>query len=341
MPVAGILTGGGDAPGLNAVIRAVVRRLKPEGWAILGILRGWRGLLERHTVELDLASTSGILHVGGTILHTSRTNPYKRPEDARRLEANFRDLGLDALIAIGGEDTLGVANRLSESGFPVVGVPKTIDNDLAGTDVTFGFDTAVSIATEAIDRLHTTAASHDRVIVVEVMGRHAGWIALHAGVAGGADYILVPEDPVDLDAVAKAVLRRREHDKRFSIIVVAEGAKLGEAEVVKEADADEFGHVKLGGIAERIAKEIEKRTGAETRSVILGHVQRGGSPTAFDRMLASRYGVLAAELVLEGRFGTMAAMRDGRLQAVPLREAAKGLRTVPQELLNFARVFFP
>ncbi len=340
MPIAGILTGGGDAPGLNAVIRAVVRRLEPEGWRVVGILYGWRGLLERQTVELDAQSTSGILHVGGTVLHTSRTNPYKSPDDAQRLEANVRALRLDALVAIGGEDTLGVANRLAEAGFPVVGVPKTIDNDLPGTEITFGFDTAVSIATEAIDRLHTTAASHDRVIVVEVMGRHAGWIALHAGVAGGADYILVPEQPVDLEAVAEAVRRRRQRGKRFSIIVVAEGAKLGDSEVVQEGPQDEFGHGKLGGIGERVAREIERRTGAETRSVVLGHVQRGGSPTAFDRMLASRYGVLAAELVLQGRFGTMAAVRDGRLQAVPLREAARGLRTVPEELLKFARVFF-
>jgi 6-phosphofructokinase 1 len=340
MQTVGILTGGGDAPGLNAVIRAVVRRLSREDCRVLGIRRGWRGLLEIDTVVLDLGSVSGIVHLGGTILGTTRTNPYKNQADGRRLEENFRSLGLRALIAVGGEDTLGVAYRLHAAGFPVVGVPKTIDNDLSGTDQTFGFDTAVSIATEAIDRLHTTAASHDRVIVVEVMGRHAGWIALHSGVAGGADYVLVPERKVDLDAVCRAIARRRERGKNFSIIVVAEGAELPEGAVTRDATTDAFGHVKLGGIGEALAEEIEKRTGHETRSVILGHVQRGGTPTAHDRWLASRYGVLAAEMVLRGEFGMMAAQRGGQFRAVPLQDAVAELRTVNDALLDFAAVFF-
>jgi phosphofructokinase-like protein len=340
MPTVGILTGGGDAPGLNAVIRAVVRRLLPERYRILGIRYGWRGLLDNDTVELDLASVSGILHLGGTILGTSRTNPLKKPEDAARAEANLRALGLDALVAMGGDDTLGVAHRLSESGFPMIGVPKTIDNDLSATDVTFGFDTAVSIATEAIGRLHTTAASHDRVIVVEVMGRHAGWIALHSGVAGGADYILVPERKVDIEAVCRAILRRKERGKNFSIIVAAEGAEFEEETVTRDASRDAFGNVKLGGIGEVVAGEIEKRTGHETRSVVLGHVQRGGTPTAFDRMLASRYGVLAAEMVLQKKFGMMAALRGGKFQPVPLGDAVAELKRVDDALLRFASVFF-
>jgi phosphofructokinase-like protein len=337
----GVLTGGGDAPGLNAVIRALVKRGSAFGDRFLGIRKGWKGVLERDAFALDAAAISGILHRGGTILGTSRTNPYKKDGDRARLEEGFRALGLDALVAIGGEDTLGVAARLSESGFPVVGVPKTIDNDLSGTDVTFGFDTAVSIAVEAIDRLHTTAESHDRVLVVEVMGRHAGWIALHAGVAGGADFILVPERPADLDAVCAAVLRRRERGKSFSIVVAAEGATLTEGAVTKDAEKDAFGHVKLGGIAERVAKAVESRTGLETRSVVLGHVQRGGTPTAFDRMLASRYGLLAAEMVRDGKFGWMAACRGGRFEPVPLREAVEKLKTVPPELLDLAATFFP
>ncbi len=336
----GILTGGGDAPGLNAVIRAVVRRSIPRGARILGIRHGWRGLLTMETTPLDGAAVSGILHRGGTVLGTSRTNPYKKPEDALAVEANFRALGLDVLVAIGGEDTLGVAAKLSSAGFPVVGVPKTIDNDLSGTDTTFGFDTAVSIATEAVDRLHTTAESHDRVIVCEVMGRHAGWIALHAGMAGGADYILVPERPVDVGAVCAAITRRREAGKMFSIIVVAEGAVLVGGEVTKDAGKDAFGHVLLGGIGERLAGEIERRTGYETRSVALGHVQRGGTPTAFDRWLGTRYGLLAADMAHEKRFGMMAAFRGGAFAPVPLAEAVASLKTVPPELLDLAATFF-
>jgi ATP-dependent phosphofructokinase / diphosphate-dependent phosphofructokinase len=340
MKTIGILTGGGDAPGLNAVIRAFAKRSFPRGHRLLGIRHGWRGLLERETVPLDAAAISGILHRGGTILGTSRTNPYKKPDDAQRLETNFATLGLDALVAIGGEDTLGVAAKLSKAGRPVVGVPKTIDNDLSGTDTTFGFDTAVAIATEAVDRLHSTAESHDRVIVCEVMGRHAGWIALHAGMAGGADHILVPERPVDLEAVCAGIRRRREAGKAFSIIVAAEGAVLPEGEVTKDAAKDAFGHVKLGGIGERLAAAIERATGFETRSVALGHVQRGGTPTAFDRWLATRYGLLAADMVEDGRFGMMAAYRGGAFVPVPLADAVAALKTVPAEVLDLAASLF-
>lgn len=340
MKTVGILTGGGDAPGLNAVIRAVVRRSLPRGYRMTGLRQGWRGLLEKNTVELDAKAIGGILHRGGTILGTSRTNPYKNERDARLAEANFKALGLHALIAIGGEDTLGVAAKLSAAGLKVVGVPKTIDNDLSGTDTTFGFDTAVSIATEAVDRLHSTAESHDRVIVCEVMGRHAGWIALHAGMAGGADYILVPERPIDLNAVCAAIGRRRARGINFSIIVAAEGAVLPEGEITKDAEKDAFGHVKLGGIGERLAKAIEQRTGFETRSVQLGHVQRGGTPTAFDRWLGSRYGLLAADMVNDGQFGMMAAYRGGVFVPVPLADAVKALKTVPAATLDLAATLF-
>ena len=340
MTTVGLLTGGGDAPGLNAVLRAIVRRSLPRGMRMIGIRHGWRGLLNLETTALDASAVSGILHRGGTILGTSRTNPYKNPEDARRVEANFSALRLDALVAIGGEDTLGVAAKLSAAGFPVVGVPKTIDNDLSGTDITFGFDTAVSIATEAIDRLHSTAESHDRVIVCEVMGRHAGWIALHAGMAGGADFVLFPERLVDVDAVCAAVKRREARGLRFSIIVAAEGARLAEGEVTKAEETDAFGHAKLGGIGERLAHEIEARIGCETRSVQLGHVQRGGTPTAFDRWLGSRYGLLAADMVDERKFGMMAAYRGGIFEAVPLASAVAQLKTVPAALIDQASALF-
>jgi 6-phosphofructokinase 1 len=339
MKTVGILTGGGDAPGLNAVIRAVVRKLVPEGYRILGIRYGWKGLLDKDTVELGVEQVSGILQLGGTILGTSRTNPYKREQDARLAEENFGALGLDALVAMGGEDTLGVANRLSQAGHPVVGVPKTIDNDLPGTDVTFGFDTAVGIATEAIDRLHTTARSHDRVIVVEVMGRHAGWIAVHSGLAGGAHHISVPERKIDLDTVCATVVRRRERGDRYSIIVTAEGAELAEGTVTQDTTTDAFGHVKLGGIGETIASAIEERTGHETRSVTLGHVQRGGTPTAYDRVLATRYGMLAAQLVIDGKFGTMAAFNDGKFGPAPLEEVAGPLRVVDDAFLELVETF--
>jgi phosphofructokinase-like protein len=344
----GILTGGGDAPGLNAVIRAAVRRSTAKGHTVVGILHGWKGLLEKETRPLDRAAISGILHRGGTILGTSRTNPYKKPEDANRLKENFRALGLDALIACGGEDTLGVANRLSAEGFPVVGVPKTIDNDLSGTDVTFGFDTAVTIATEAIDRLHSTAESHDRVIVVEVMGRHAGWIATHAGIAGGADAILIPERPGRIEAIVAAIERRRAVGKNFSIIVVAEGVVLAEESapgggaatkpasgpVLKDAATDAFGHVALGGIGEQIAAAVKERTGFDTRTVVLGHVQRGGTPTARDRFLGTLFGFVAADLADRGEFGKMAALRGDRVVAVPIAEGVERLKTVDPDLIG-------
>ena len=340
MKTVGVLTGGGDAPGLNAVIRAIVRRSLPRGYVMVGIRHGWRGLLDKETVALDAKATSGILHRGGTILGTSRTNPYKTAENGRLLEANFKALGLDSLVAIGGEDTLGVAAKLAAAGFPVVGVPKTIDNDLSGTDTTFGFDTAVAIATEAIDRLHSTAESHDRVIVCEVMGRHAGWIALHSGMAGGADFILVPERLIDIESVCGAIKRRLARGLRFSIIVAAEGAMLPSGETTTSDKLDAFGHIKLGGIGVRLAQEIETRTGCETRSVQLGHVQRGGTPTAFDRWLGSRYGLLAADMVHDGRFGMMAAYRGGAFVPVPLTLAVAVPKTVPADLIELASALF-
>jgi phosphofructokinase-like protein len=340
----GILTGGGDCPGLNAVIRAVTRKGIQEGDNILGILHGWKGMITGQHEELTLRAVSGLIHRGGTILHTSRTNPFKEEKGGEKVVGTFNRLGLDALVAIGGEDTLGVAYRLfSEYKLPVVGVPKTIDNDLSGTDVTFGFDTAVSIATEAIDRLHTTAESHDRVMVLEVMGRHAGWIAVHSGMAGGADVILIPEKPFDLDEVAESISARHARGKSFSIVVVAEGARLDtktDEGLVKQTEAlDEFGHVRLGGIGHFLAKEIEERTGFETRVTVLGHVQRGGSPTAHDRVLATLFGVRAHDLVRVGRFGMMAAMVKGRIGEVPLEEAVKELKTVDMNLYEIAAIF--
>jgi 6-phosphofructokinase 1 len=340
----GILTGGGDCPGLNAVIRAVTRKGIQEGDNILGILQGWKGLITGQHEELTLRAVSGLIHRGGTILHTSRTNPFKEEGGGEKVIATFKRLGLDALVAIGGEDTLGVAYRLfKEYELPVVGVPKTIDNDLSGTDVTFGFDTAVSIATEAIDRLHTTAESHDRVMVVEVMGRHAGWIAVHSGMAGGGDVILIPERPFDLDEVSEAISARHARGKNFSIIVVAEGARLDtkkvEGVVKQSEDLDEFGHVRLGGIGHFLGREIENRTGFETRVTVLGHVQRGGSPTAHDRILATLFGVRAHDLVREGKFGMMAAIVNGRIGEVALEEAVKELKTVDMDLFQVAAIF--
>ncbi len=340
----GILTGGGDCPGLNAVIRAITRKGIQEGDNILGILQGWKGLITGQHEELTLRAVSGLIHRGGTILHTSRTNPFKEEGGGEKVVATFKRLGLDALVAIGGEDTLGVAYRLfKEYELPVVGVPKTIDNDLSGTDVTFGFDTAVSIATEAIDRLHTTAESHDRVMVVEVMGRHAGWIAVHSGMAGGGDVILIPERPFDLDEVSEAISARHARGKNFSIVVVAEGARLdsknAEGVVKQSEDLDEFGHVRLGGIGHFLGREIENRTGFETRVTVLGHVQRGGSPTAHDRILATLFGVRAHDLIREGRFGMMAAIVNGRIGDVALEEAVKELKTVDMDLFQVAAIF--
>jgi len=344
----GVLTGGGDCPGLNAVIRAVVRKSMQYGHEIIGIREGWKGLLENNYTKLDRESISGILHRGGTILGTSRTNIYKVPDGEKIVIKNMEDNGIEALIAIGGEDTLGIAAKLHKAGVKVVGVPKTIDNDLNATDYTFGFDTAVNIATEAIDRLHTTAEAHNRVMVVEVMGRHAGWIAIHAGIAGGADIILVPEKPFSIDEVCEVLKKRHESGKSFSIVVVSEGAKIQTEEqtdkdgsfILSSLKKDAFGHVKLGGIGNVIAEEIEKRTGFETRATILGYIQRGGSPTAFDRVLATRYGVFAADLVNNGFWGKMAALRGKDIVAVDLADATGTLKIVDEDLLKVAETFF-
>jgi 6-phosphofructokinase 1 len=330
----GLLTGGGDCPGLNAVIRAVVRKaIDAYGDQIIGFRDGWRGVLEGHFDELTLESIRGILPRGGTILGSSRTNPYKREDGVDLVRETLSDFRVDGLIAIGGEDTLGVANRLQGDGVDVVGVPKTIDNDLGGTDVTFGFDTALSIATEAIDRLHTTAESHNRILVVEVMGRTAGWIALHSGIAGGADVILIPELPFDIDEVCRLINRRHERGRYFSIVVVAEGAapREGTMSVTRIGSVDEFGHPRLGGIGYALEQEIETRTGFETRATVLGHVQRGGTPTPFDRVLATRLGLAAIDAAHAGSWGMMTALRSTRIELVRLADAVAEVRHVPVE----------
>ncbi|MCK4857160.1 MAG: 6-phosphofructokinase [candidate division Zixibacteria bacterium] len=346
----GILTGGGDCPGLNAVIRVIVRRGGVKyGWDILGIREGWRGLMGEPKIQpLELKDVGGILRIGGTILKTSRTNPFKEEDGPTDVIENIKKLQIDALVAIGGEDTLGVAEKLVHKGVKLIGVPKTIDNDLSGTDLTFGFDTAVNIAMEAIDRVHTTAESHNRILVVEVMGRHTGWIALYAGVSGGADAILIPERPVDIDKICKVITKRHQRGKTFSVVVVAEGAKISFDKtedtdgslVVQEMGVDQFGHVRLGGIGILLADELEKRTGFESRAVILGHIQRGGSPTAFDRMLATRYGSKAVDLIHEGQFGRMVALRGNEVISVPLAEAVYQTKKVDNELINMAEDLF-
>lgn len=341
MKKVGVLTGGGDCPGLNSVIRAIVRYAIKEGYKVVGIKNGWKGLVEKDTLELDLTAVSGILPKGGTILGTSRTNPYKKENDAEKVKKNFKALGLEALVAVGGEDTLGVASKLYKEGLNVVGAPKTIDNDLSCTDVTFGFDTAINVAMEAIDRLHTTAESHHRIMVVEVMGRHAGWIAIEAGMAGGADVILIPEVPIDLDEVCSLLKKRHSRGKSFSIVVVAEGAKFKKSSLVKQEEKlDAFGHVRLGGIGHILGEEIEKRTGYETRVTVLGHIQRGGSPTAFDRVLGTRFGIKAMELVLQKKYGQMAALRGNEVIGVPLAKAVCKLKTVDKGLYEMAKIFF-
>ena len=337
----GILTGGGDCPGLNAVIRAVVRDSVRRGTEVVGFLEGWRGLIEDQTRPLGIADVTGILHTGGTILRTSRTNPFRTAETLERLLSNWARFELDAVVAIGGEDTLGVAARLyREYDWPVVGVPKTIDNDLGATDYTFGFDTAVSIATEAIDRLHTTAESHNRVIVVEVMGRDAGWIATHAGIAGGADFIAIPEAESTIDEICRVVAARAERGRSFSILVVAEGATVNGLETSRTSRADEFGHTLLGGIGQQLAAQVEEKTGFETRVTVLGHVQRGGSPTAHDRVLATRFGVLASELAHRREFGKMTALDGTKIVSVDLDAAVATVKTVPAELSQLASIFF-
>jgi phosphofructokinase-like protein len=338
----GVLTGGGDCPGLNAVIRAVVRKGEGvHGDAVVGFRHGWRGVLDGEAMELTVATTRGILHRGGTILGTSRTNPYKTDDGRERVLATLEREHIDALIAIGGEDTLGVAAQLAADGVHVVGVPKTIDNDLSGTDVTFGFDTAVQIATDAIDRLHTTAESHDRVLVVEVMGRHAGWIALHSGLAGGADAILVPERPFDLDELCQRLQHRHARGANFSIVVVAEGAVPATGSMsTLDAGVDEFGHVRLGGIGNALAPELEARTGFETRVVVLGHLLRGGTPTAFDRVLATRFGLAAIDAVHEGDSGVMVGLLGNDIVRVSIDDAVRELKTVPDARFAEAEVFF-
>ena len=336
-----MLTGGGDCPGLNAVIRSVTRRaIETYDWDVLGIKNGWRGLVRGEVEPLSLYSVSGILHRGGTILGTSRTNPVKNRDDWTKVKSNLKKWSIDALIAIGGEDTLSVALQLYKEKVNVVGVPKTIDNDIKGTDFTFGFNTAVSIVTEAIDRLHTTAESHHRVMVVEVMGRHSGWIAVHSGIAGGADAILIPEVPFDIKDVCKK-LRKRHENKNFSIVVIAEGAKMKGGDMILQTEKkDAFGHVRLGGIGRYVADEIEEKTGIETRLTVLGHTQRGGSPTAYDRILATRFGVRAVDAVKKGDFGKMVALRSENIITIKLEEAVLENKVVDMDLYEIAELFF-
>jgi phosphofructokinase-like protein len=338
----GLLTGGGDCPGLNAVIRAVVRKGQVHySDELLGFRDGWRGVIEGTTMPLDVEHCRGILPRGGTILGSSRTNPYKIDGGVERVKATLHDLGVDALVAIGGEDTLGVANKLNSEGIGVVGVPKTIDNDLSATEMTFGFDTAVQVVTDAIDRLHTTAESHDRVLVCEVMGRHAGWIATYGGIAGGAAEILIPEEPFDIDVVCTKLKERHEKGRFASIVVVAEGAVPKEGTIVLQSgEVDAFGHVRLGGIGQVLAEEIEKRTGFETRVTALGHIQRGGTPTAFDRVLATRFGIAAIDAVHDGAFGEMVALQAGQIVRVPLAEAVGTLKTVDPALVHDVAEWF-
>jgi 6-phosphofructokinase 1 len=338
----GILTGGGDCPGLNAVIRAVVTRsVQTYSSEVIGFLEGWRGPIENMVMPLRPRGTNGLIQRGGTILRTSKTNPFKIERGPERIMESMKKNGLDALVAIGGEATCGVAARMyKEHGLNVVCVPKTIDNDVSATDYTFGFDTAVSIVTEAIDRLHTTAESHNRVLVCEVMGRHAGWIACYGGIAGGADYILVPEESIALDKICESIKKAHGHGKDYSIVVVAEGARLENDEPRKEEELDAFGNAKLGGIGERLAKLIEKETGYETRATVLGHIQRGGSPSAFDRVLATRFGVAAADLAHEKKFGRMAALRGAQVVDVPVEDGVNVLKTLDMELYKLAGLFF-
>jgi phosphofructokinase-like protein len=334
----GILTGGGDCPGLNAVIRAAVRKgIFHYEDKFMGFMEGWRGVMDDLTMRLDLNAVAGILPRGGTILRTSRTNPAKKDGGLEACERTLAKHGIEALISIGGDDTQSVAVKLHERGVPVIAVPKTIDNDLSGTDFCFGFDTAVTAATDAIDRVHTTAEAHNRVIVVEVMGRDSGWIAIYSGIAGGADVILIPERPISIEGVAEIIRRRHARGRYFSVVVVAEGAKLMEDEQFSQtASRDEFGHVRLGGIGTLLARELEQRTGFDTRAVVLGHIQRGGSPTAFDRVLATRYGVAAIDAVHQRQWGKMVALRGNDIVPVPLKDAISRTRLVPQDLIDVA-----
>jgi 6-phosphofructokinase 1 len=336
----GILTGGGDCPGINAVIRGAVRTALQDKYNVIGFLDGWKGLVKKEHIKLDLDSVSGIIHRGGTILGTSRTNPYKTEGDAEKCKNNFKAMGLDVLIAIGGEDTLGVATKFSKEGLNVIGVPKTIDNDLSATDYSFGFDTAINIATEAIDRLRTTAESHHRIMVVEIMGRHAGWIAAYAGIAGGADVILIPEVPFDMNEVVSVLKKRKERGKKFSIVAVAEGAAFKDKSlIIQEEKLDSFGHVRLGGIGQMLADKIEEMTGFETRHVVLGHIQRGGSPTAADRVLGTRFGVAAVRLIEKKSFGRMVSLSGNKIIDVPLEKAVGKLKTVDADFYAMTKIF--
>ncbi|UCG37575.1 MAG: 6-phosphofructokinase [Candidatus Bathyarchaeota archaeon] len=338
-----VLSGGGDAPGINAVIRAVVRKaIQDYGYETVGVKDGWRGLIDGEFVPLDLKATSGMLPRGGSILGTSRTNPFKRKDGPRKILKNAQENMIDAIIVIGGDDTLAVAYRLFELGLPCVAVPKTIDNDLAGTDYTFGFQTAVSIACEALDKLHTTAEAHHRVMILEVMGRYTGWIALWAGLAGGADVILIPERPFNIQEVCDHLRRRQSRGSNFSLIVAAEGAKpKGGKEITYSRGVDEFGHARLGGVGYHLAKEIEALCkDIEARVVVLGHLQRGGSPIAFDRVLATQYGVGAVDLVKKGTFGHMIALHGNRFVSVPLKDVVGKRKTVDLKLYEIAKVFF-
>ena len=336
-----VLTGGGDAPGLNAAIRAVARAAWQEGYDVVGVRNGWLGLVTDKLIPLSPELISGILPRGGTILGTSRTNPFTSEDGAPRILDTLRTHAIDALVAIGGDDTLGVALKLSQMGVHVVGIPKTMDNDIPGTDYTIGFDTAVNAVMDACDKLHPTAEAHHRVMVVEVMGRDAGWVAAVGGLAGGADIILVPEAPFTIDEVCARVRARHQRDRTFSIVVVSEGAKVGEldTQIVQETPVDAFGHVRLGGIGAVLAREIEARTGYECRVTVLGHLQRGGSPTVFDRVLATRFGVAAIGLIKEGQFGHMVALRGKRITAVPLEEALSGTHQLDVDLYNIANLF--
>ncbi len=349
MKKVGVLTGGGDCPGLNATIRAVVRKgITEYKYEMCGIMAGWKGLIEGNIEVFDMRNVSGILHKGGTIIGTSRTNPFREDNkgDPERILENIKKFNLDAIVAIGGEDTQGVAFKLSEMGVNVVGVPKTIDNDLPGTDYTFGFDTAVNIAVEAIDRIHTTAESHNRVMVVEVMGRHAGWIATFAGIAGGADLILIPEKPIVMEDVYTTIKKRHSRGKNFSIVVVSEGIKLpaedkeDEEHVLQSTKKDSFGHVMLGGVGSILANMIEKETGFESRCTVLGHIQRGGTPTAFDRILSTRFGIAAIDLVHKGEFGKIVALKGNEIKSIDLKEVMGHFKLVDDYWYDLAKVFF-
>jgi phosphofructokinase-like protein len=338
----GILSGGGDAPGINAVIRAVVRKgIQDYDYQIIGIRDGWHGLINGELLPLDLQSVSGILPRGGSILGTSRTNPFKHEKGPEKILENVKNAKIRAIVAIGGDDTLSVASKMDKHGLKCVGVPKTIDNDIAGTDYTFGFNTAVTVATEALDRLHTTAETHQRVMILEVMGRYTGWIALEAGLAGGADVILIPEKPFSINEICRYVKHRQQRGRNFSLIVVAEGAKPKDGkEIAYSESVDEFGHIRLGGVGYYVGKEIEKCMNIETRVVVLGHIQRGGSPTAFDRILATRFGIAAIDLVHERKFGRMVAVQGNKIVSVALKDVVGKGKTVDLELYDIAKVFF-